>query len=214
LTQSRLTGHTGYMLTPLSTETSQFKDLTHDAQRFRTVLQTFERNTQLLFSGTGYEYKVDHSALAEAFAQWRGTFDKAKYLADQNREDFVIYAAGLMMKALTTSKPLSVIRSPDTTSNLPATLANRVERWPEGYAYASFCVGLAAAVLQEKGAELNTGAIADTPAFWDSFRENVDENSNAAIAFFDLICGLEPNWDSPDVPLLRPAFQRLSIKGA
>jgi hypothetical protein len=200
------------MLTPIVAETAQFKDLAHEAQRFRTVLQTFERNTQLLFSGTGYSYSVDHSALAEAFAQWRGTFDKAKYLADQNREDFVIYAAGLMMKSLTTAKPLTVTRVPDAVSNLPATLSNRVERWPEGYAYASFCVGLAAAVLQEKGSELNTGAIADAPAFWDSFRENVEENGNTAIAFFDLICGLEPNWDSPDVPLLRPAFQRLSIQ--
>jgi hypothetical protein len=202
------------MHTPIVAETAQFKDLTHDAQRFRTVLQTFERNTQLLFTGTGYNYSVDHSALAEAFAQWRGTFDKAKYLAAQNREDFVIYAAGLMMKSLTTAKPLTVTRVPDAVSNLPATLSNRVERWPEGYAYASFCVGLAAAVLQEKGADLRPGAIADTPAFWDSFRENVEENNNAAIAFFDLICGLEPNWESPDVPLLRPAFQRLSIKGA
>jgi hypothetical protein len=67
--------------------------------------------------------------------------------------------------------------------------------------------------MQEKGANLQPSAIAEKPEFWDSFRENVEENNNSAIAFFDLICGLEPNWDSPDVPLLRPALQAL-IKGA
>jgi hypothetical protein len=29
-----------------------------------------------------------------------------------------------------------------------------------------------------------------------------------AIAFFDLVCGQEPNWEAPDVPWLRRIVER------
>ena len=55
-------------------------------------------------------------------------------------------------------------------------------------------------------AEPQRTGITDDPRFWDSFRENVAENPANAIAFFDMVCGLEPNWEAPDVPWMRRTF--------
>jgi hypothetical protein len=195
------------MLTPLKPEVRGLKNPSQEARRFRTILQTFERNAELLFSGTAYEVNIDHAALAEAFSNWRQAFDRSRHLADIDRKDFVIYAAGLMVKELIAAEPLKITRRAEAPSKrLDDDVSNRLERWPEGYAYASFCVSLAAAILSQEGAEMEPGAVTDNPQFWETFRENAMESPANAIAFFDLICGRKPNWDFPDIPYLRQAF--------
>lgn len=196
------------MLTPLKTEVLNVNDLSHEARKFRTILWSFERNLELLFKDTGVSAKVDHAALAKAFSNWRGAFDKSKYLADVNRHDFVIFAAGLMLKELLAASPLKTAESPAANLPvLPANIDHRLRQWPEGYAYTSFCLSVAAAILKEMGEEEpEASKPADDPKFWDSFRENALESPATAIAFFDLVCGLEPNWDAPDVPWLRHAL--------
>jgi hypothetical protein len=193
------------MLTPLKTEVLKVGDLSHEARRFRTILWSFEKNLELLFKGTGVSPKVDHEALAEAFSKWRQAFDQTKYLADINRHDFVIYAAGLMLKELVAAAPLKAVEA--EVAGLPAlpdSIDHRLKRWPEGYAYTSFCLSVAGAILKEMGDdEPKPADIADDPGFWDSFRENTLETPAAAIAFFDIVCGKDPNWEAPDVPWLR-----------
>jgi hypothetical protein len=200
------------MRTPLKTEIQGKSDLTHEARRFRTILQSFERNLDLLFKDSGLNPHVDHTALAQAFAKWRERFDATKHLADANRHDFVIYAAGLMLKELVDAKPLQALPTP----NAPAIPKDHVlARWPEGYAYTSFCLSVASAILKEMGEnELSGVGLADDPAFWDSFKENTIESPASAVAFFDLVCGKDPNWDAPDVPWLRDAQRRLSLAQA
>jgi hypothetical protein len=196
------------MLTPLKTEVLKVDELSHEARRFRTIMWSFQRNLELLFKDTGLAAHVDHAALAEAFARWRQAFDRTKHLAHVNRHDFVIYAAGLMLKELIVAAPLKAVT--ETGSGLPAfprDIDHRLNRWPEGYAYTSFCLSVAAAVLKELGdAEPAASPAADDPTFWDSFRENAHEDPSTAIAFFDLVCGEEPNWNAPDVPWLRKAL--------
>lgn len=190
------------MLTPLKPEILEIDDLAHEARRFRTVLWSFERNLELLFKGTGLAAQVDHAALATAFSKWRQAFDQSKHFAGANRADFVIYAAGLMLKELVAAAPITAMLGVEQ----PATPVS-IKRWPEGYAYTSFCLSVAAAVLREMGDEEPIAAQStDDPRFWDSFRENALESPAAAIAFFDLVCGQEPNWNAPDVPWMRRAF--------
>jgi hypothetical protein len=194
------------MRTPLKIEISEKTDLTHEARRFRTILQSFERNLELIFKDSGLSPHVDHAALATAFTKWRERFDATKHLADSNRHDFVIYAAGLMLKELVDAKPLQTVVSTETPS-LPKD--HLLARWPEGYAYTSFCLSVASAILKEMGAEeLSSEGLVDDPAFWDSFKENTIESPASAVAFFDLVCGQDPNWDAPDVPWLRDAQRR------
>jgi hypothetical protein len=196
------------MLTPLKTEVEKVGDLAHEARRFRTILWSFEKNIELLFKGTGLAAEVDHAALAEAFSRWRQNFDQTKHLADLDRKDFTIFAAGMMLKELLAARPITAI-VPDELGlpTLPATIDHRLKRWPEGYAYTSFCLSVAAAVLSEMGGpEPTESGITDDPHFWDSFRENVAENPANAIAFFDMVVGLSPNWQAPDVPWMRRTF--------
>ncbi len=197
------------MRTPLKTEFSTKTDLTHELRRFRTILQSFERNLELLFKDSGLSPHVDHAALATAFAKWRQRFDATKHLAEANRHDFVIYAAGLMLKELVDAKPLQALPTP----NAPAVPADHVlARWPEGYAYTSFCLSVASAILNEMGEdEISSEGLADDPAFWDLFKENTLESPATAVAFFDLVCGKDPNWDAPDVPWLRNAVRNSNL---
>ena len=193
------------MLTPLKSEILGVGDLSHEARRFRTILWSFERNMELLFRDSGLQAEVDHTALAKAFSRWRMAFDNSKYLAHTDRRDFVIYAAGLMLKELVAAAPLKAVAGKGVElPALPIEIDHRLKRWPEGYAYTSFCLSVAAAILKEMGeAEPVSAAKADDPSFWDSFRENALDNPMMAIAFFDLVCGHDPNWDAPDVPWLR-----------
>ena len=178
-------------------------DFAHEARKFRTILKSFERNLELLFADHGKAPAVDHAALATAFANWRQRFDATKHLADINRHDFVIYAAGLMLKELIAAKPLLV-----TPEGLSIPDEHALSRWPEGYAYTSFCLSVATAILRDMGDTRPLGQdISDDPAFWDSFKENALESPATAVAFFDLVCGTDPNWDAPDVPWLRNALR-------
>ena len=190
---------------PLKDEISATPDLSHEARRFRTILRTFERNLDLVFKGTGLSSEVDHAALAEAFAKWRQHFDATKHMAALNRHDFVTYAAGLMLKELIAAKPLKAFRLQESP---PVSETHPLSRWPEGYAYTSFCLSVASAILHEMGdMEPPTEGLADDPAFWDSFRENAADSPANAVAFFDMVCGNNPNWDAPDVVWMRRAFR-------
>ena len=190
---------------PLKDEIAVTGDLSHEARKFRTILKSFERNLQLVFADTGLSPHVDHAALATAFANWRARFDATKHLADINRHDFVVYAAGLMLKELIAAKPLSALPSKD---GVPVPSGHPLARWPEGYACTSFCLSVASAILKEMGeSSALDEKLADDPAFWDSFRENVADSPQNAVAFFDLVCGVEPNWDAPDVPWMRNALR-------
>lgn len=194
------------MLTPLKPEVLKVDDLNHEARRFRTIVWSFQRNLDLLFKGTGLSAKVDHAALAEAFARWRQKFDQSKHLADVNRNDYVIYAAGLMLRELIVAAPLKASKEEELPA-LPGGIDHPLARWPEGYAYTSFCLSVAAAILKELGADEPTPAeVTDDPGFWSSFRENTHEDPETAVGFFDLVCGGQPNWAAPGVPWLRKAF--------
>ncbi len=194
------------MLTPLKSEILIVDDLSHEVRRFRTVLWSFERNMDLLFKNSGLVAVVNHEALADAFSRWRKAFDLSKHMANVDRRDFVIYAAGLMLKELIVAAPLS---AREDVANDSVDVDQRLKRWPEGYAYTSFCLSVAAAVLKEMGdAEPDSSQKTDDPSFWDSFKENTLETPPIAIAFFDLVCGQEPNWDAPDVPWLRRVVER------
>ena len=144
---------------------------------------------------TGIGYSVDDAKLAAAFASWLRSFEVQKPDHEEERQPFVGYAAGLMLRSLFESAPAAALQSESgARANPPA------EFWPEGYLYVSFCLRLRGLVLAQD--------FEDTPPSqpvsrdlrtWWSFRENLTIDPSRAIAFLDIFAGEEPDWDMPDV---------------
>jgi hypothetical protein len=183
------------MLTPLKPEMLNEAGLAARAKRFRTVASSFHRNAALLFNGSAFGFEIDDEALARAFSEWRRNFDELRDQVQTERRDLLIFAGGLMLKELFQHHPIEIKhRGVEVLKSFPEAMT----AWPEGYAYASYCFSVVAAVIeQESLAVLEAAASAEERQFWTSFRENVKEDARTAIGFFDLICGLTPNWELP-----------------
>ena len=191
------------MLIPLAQELKVGSDLLHQARRFRVIFSYFSRNTELLFAPAGLRPEVDSAALAVAFSAWREQFEACRHLATINRADFIFCAAGLMLKQLMLTRPLANLEKSGIVE-----LENAKIQWPEGYAYTNFCLALTSAILQDMPSDWHFNQkLADDPMFWNSFRENAVENVSSVPGFFDLLCGIEPNWNWADFPQQRPAMQ-------
>ena len=194
------------MLTTLAQEMTTIGDLSHEARRYRVVLESFNRNVELLFGNSAIGPHVNAVALAEAFSNWKSAFEASRQLAAFNRTDFVYCSAGLMLKELLKSRPLQDLHDV-TLEGIPAAAVD----WPEGYAYVNFCLSMTEAVLSSMAVEPRFELKQDLfekRAFWQSFHENVIENVSTAPGFLDLLFGNEPNWNGPDIPNFRPGMQK------
>jgi hypothetical protein len=183
------------MLTPLKPEMLNQAGLAERAKRFRTVASSFHRNAELLLTGSTFSFEIDDEALARAFSAWRRSFDELRDQVETDRRDLLIFAGGLMLRELFQHHPIEIKhRGVEVLKTFPEAMTT----WPEGYVYASYCLSVVAAVIeQEERAALQPAATADERQFWSSFRENVQEDVRTAIGFFDLLCGLTPNWEMP-----------------
>ena len=183
------------MLTPLKPEMLNEAGLAERAKRFRTVASSFHRNADLLFKGSAFGFEIDDEALARAFGEWRRNFDELRDQVQTDRRDLLIFAGGLMLKELFQHHPIEIKhRGVEVMKSCP----DAMTAWPEGYAYASYCFSVVAAVIEQEGlGALQPAASTEERQFWTSFRENVKEDSRTAIGFFDLLCGITPNWELP-----------------
>jgi hypothetical protein len=184
------------MLTPLKPEMLGEAGLAERAQRFRTVAASFRRNAELLLAGSAFGFEIDDEALARAFGEWHSNFAALKAEVRTDRRDLLIFAGGLKLKELFQHHPIAIRHR--GVAVLHKTFPEAMTAWPEGYVYASYCFSVVAAVIEQEGlAALEPAAMADERQFWSSFRENVQEDARTAIGFFDLLCGLTPNWELP-----------------
>jgi hypothetical protein len=184
------------MLTPLKPEMLSQAGLAERAKRFRTVASSFHRNAELLLAGSAFSFEIDDEALARAFGEWRRNFDELRDQVETDRRDLLVFAGGLMLKELFQHHPIEIKHR--GVAVLHKSFPEAMTSWPEGYVYASYCFSVVAAVIEQEGlATLQPAANAEERQFWSSFRENVQEDSRTAIGFFDLLCGLTPNWELP-----------------
>jgi len=184
------------MLTPLKPEMLNQAGLAERAKKFRTVASSFHRNAELLLAGSAFGFEIDDEALARAFSEWRRNFDELRDQVQTDRRDLLIFAGGLMLKELFQHRPIEIKHR--GVEVLHKTFPEAMTTWPQGYVYVSYCFSFVAAVIEQEGlAALQPAAGADERQFWSSFRENVQEDSRTAIGFFDLLCGLTPNWELP-----------------
>ena len=184
------------MLTPLKPEMLSQAGLAERAKRFRTVASSFHRNAELLLAGSAFSFEIDDEALARAFGEWRRNFDELRDQVETDRRDLLVFAGGLMLKELFQHHPIEIKHR--GVAVLHKSFPEAMTAWPEGYAYASYCFSVVAAVIEQEGlGALQPAANVEQRQFWSSFRENVQEDSRTAIGFFDLLCGLTPHWELP-----------------
>lgn len=189
-------------------ELASMPDLRHRLRRLRWFRVTFRSHARLIASTYGLHFEIDDLRLTRAFLDWVEAIEAKKAYAKVDRADFVIFAAGLVLRELIRREPAKVTaRGLQPATGVDAEMAEIVEFWPEGFLYTNFCVSAISAVYeQEFGETLAIDRCADDLRTWWSYRENAVEMPAYAVAFLDRFLGAEPNWLLPDDPRSRPAM--------
>src|SRR5690606_18658844 len=136
---------------------------------------SFRNHARLVGATFGLRFEIDDAKLTRAFLDWVETMEKRKDFARVDRADFVVFAAGLVLRELIRREPARVVArglQPPAASVSPE-MAEIVDFWPEGFLYTNFCVSAIAAVHEQEFGE--TPAIdkcADDLRTWWSYREN------------------------------------------
>lgn len=165
------------------------------AQRLRWFVDAFENQVRNTEKETGNRFSVDRGALAEAFAAWIKAFEAQKPVREEDKQAYVGFAAGLMLRTLIQTKPLTLVEKPANADE-----SNPAFFWPEGYLYVAFCLNVRGLVLESDfhSIQLTSPSLNETRTWW-SFRENVAEDPSLAIAFLDLFAGDQPEWSMPEL---------------
>lgn len=163
-------------------------------RRLRWYREAFARQLEELQVDYGLGFTVDDRKLARIFVDWLREMEVQKPADPSQRRAYFDFVSALMLRNLLRDMPLRAGPLPQGAD------LNRAEYfWPEGFACTVFCLNIRAAVLeQEFHAET-----ALTPDFfnlrqWWSFRENAASDPNAAMGFFDVFTGNNPEWQMPD----------------
>jgi hypothetical protein len=190
-------------------ELALMPDLRHRLRRLRWFRMTFRSHARLVAAAYGLRFEIDDAKLTRAFLDWVEAMETKKGFAKVDRADFVIFAAGLVLRELIRQQPARVAErglKPPPAAVDPE-MADIVDFWPEGFLYTNFCVSAIAAVYeQEFGEAPAIDKCADDLRTWWSYRENASEMPAYAVAFLDRFLGAEPNWLLPDDPRSRPAI--------
>lgn len=171
------------------------------ARRLRWFKETLHRQIENLEAQTNIKFEVNDVEVRALFLRWLDAFEAQKPSDNQSIKDFVSFASGLMLRELITSKTLKVKALPEGADQ-----SNPAYFWPEGYLYVALCLNIRSAVLeQDFDVEKHISPDMDELRTWWSFKENISEDPNLAIGFFDLFAGVEPSWDMPAIFSARKA---------
>lgn len=164
-------------------------------RRLRWFKETFHRQMHLLEEQTGIAFEVDEKMLRALFLRWLEAFDAQRPEKESSKEDYVSFAAGLMLRELIETNPLKVINLPKGHDK-----SNPVFYWPEGYMYVALCLNIRSAVMeQDFDVKRHISPVMEDLRTWWTFKENTVEYPNLAIGFFDLFAGKEPSWAMPSI---------------
>ncbi|UDL87227.1 hypothetical protein LGH82_18705 [Mesorhizobium sp. PAMC28654] len=196
---------------PFKDELALMPDLGHRLRQLRWFRATFRSSAKVVSDTFGVRYDIDETKLTRAFLDWIEIMEAQKCYAEIDRADFIVFAAGLVLRELIRQAPAREISG---LTELIETKANSrtleiVRFWPEGFLYTNYCVSAISAVYQQEfGSAPSIDKCADDLRTWWSYRENVTEMPAYAVAFLDRFLGAEPNWITPDHAQSRQAMQR------
>ncbi|MBZ9821653.1 hypothetical protein [Mesorhizobium sp. CA4] len=196
---------------PFRHELALMPDLRHRLRQLRWFRATFRSSAKVVSETFGVRLEIDEAKLTRAFLDWIEVMEAQKRFAAIDRADFIVFAAGLVLRELIRQAPAREVSGLtemiETEAN--AGTAEIVRFWPEGFLYTNYCVSAILAVHeQEFGTAPSIDKCADDLRTWWSYRENATEMPAYAVAFLDRFLGAEPNWITPDRAQSRQAMQR------
>lgn len=155
----------------------------------------FKRYLEVVGEDIGCEFELDTAKLASCFVQWLRAISSQNPNDRSLRKAYFGFSAGVMLRELLSGMPAKANGRPGKVpQDSPAAF------WPEGFACTMFCLAVLSAVESEefRAAGKDSAEIKDL-RFWWSFKENFSKNPADAIAFFESLIGVEPNWALPSV---------------
>jgi hypothetical protein len=188
-------------------ELALMPDLGHQLRRLRWFRATFRASARAVGVAYGLRFEIDDARLAKAFLDWIETVEGERRFATVDRADFIVFAAGLVLRELIRQNPAKAVAQAQPAS-ADDRMAEIVRFWPEGFLYTNYCIAAIAAIHeQEFGSAPAIDACADDLRTWWSYRENATEMPSNAVAFLDRFLGAEPNWILPDSARSRQAMR-------
>jgi hypothetical protein len=188
-------------------ELALMPDLGHQLRRLRWFRATFRANARAVGLAYGLRFEIDDTRLAKAFLDWIETVEGERRFATVDRADFIVFAAGLVLRELIRQNPAKAVAQVQPASS-DDRMAEIVRFWPEGFLYTNYCIAAIAAIHeQEFGSAPAIDTCADDLRTWWSYRENATEMPSNAVAFLDRFLGAEPNWILPDSARSRQAMR-------
>ncbi|TIV65521.1 MAG: hypothetical protein E5V86_11700 [Mesorhizobium sp.] len=196
---------------PFRHELALMPDLRHRLRQLRWFRATFRSSAKVVSETFGVRFEIDEAKLTRAFLDWIEVMEAQKRFAAVDRADFIVFAAGLVLRELIRQAPAREVSGLKEMIEAEANAgtAEIVRFWPEGFLYTNYCVSAILAVHeQEFGTAPSIDKCADDLRTWWSYRENATEMPAYAVAFLDRFLGAEPNWITPDRAQSRQAMQR------
>lgn len=162
-------------------------------RRLRGFRASFDEQVKSISTRTGIRYEIKSDQLTASFLGWLESFEAQKPAQDSDKEAYVGFAAGLMLRSLITHNPVKASFVPKDADKDDPTYF-----WPEGYLYVAYCLNIRGCVLEQEfhTAQHQADVLGDLRTWW-SFRENVHEDPSLAMAFLDLFSGEQPDWHMP-----------------
>ena len=141
---------------------------------------------------------VDMQALGRAFWAWVAVLDNIQNFEPLEPEDHAHFASGVLLAYLLKEWPLEWLCASRSQKVmvLTQTAMTLLSSWRS-------TIG---------ASPLSSHIIKVSEAQWNSYVENITENSDVAVAFLDFFTSREPCWQFPFVLTGRPAFAKVLAK--
>jgi hypothetical protein len=171
------------------------KPLRIAARQAHWLQVAFKRYLEVAGEDIGCRFDLDTARLTKCFVRWLRAV-ASQYPKDRAlRKEYFGFSAGLMLREIMADMPVTADSHPtNVPEDSPAAF------WPEGVVCTMFCLAVLHAVEAEEFKTRNAekAGIEDL-RFWWSFKENCAQSPSYAVAFFEKLIGIEPNWTMPDL---------------
>ena len=155
---------------------------------------------------------VDMADLGAAFFRWCGILEDTLTYARKHPVDYAHFSGGALLECLLRASPVEANLSVSAES-VPAPFKTLLT-WPSGFAATSLALTYLDARMRFLGQPGLQPDYEMMVKHWNSLRENAVDAQDSVGAFFDLFCGLTPNWNPPFTIDKRPGMMADPVRAA